>query len=116
MPAGPQPIQLMMSPFPEGWDGDLDEQWQQAAQLLEGSVIVTGSTTPTKLYFSFLTPWPAGWKGGLNETWTKGISLLGCSTSVATIPLSIAPFPEGFQGYLNETWQQALTQITGLVP
>lgn len=116
MPAGPQPLQLLMAPFPEGWNGDLDEQWQQAAQLLEGSVIVSGTSTPTKLYFSFPTKWPAGFKGDINLTWQTGTPLLKCSTSTTVIPLSITAFPDGFQGNLNETWQQAVTQITGLVP
>jgi hypothetical protein len=116
MPAGPQPLQLIMAPFPEGWSGDLDQQWQQAAQLLMGSVIVSGSTTPTRLYFSFPTPWPAGWKGDINKTWAKGVSLLVIQTSAAVIPLTTVNFPDGFQGNLNETWQQGITQITGLVP
>ena len=118
MAAGPQSLQLLMAPFPEGWDGSLDEQWQQAAQLLEGTVIVSGTSTPTKLYFNFLVQWPTGWKGNFNQTWAMGISLLGVTTAStgASIPLSISPFPDWFQGTLNETWQQAITQITGLVP
>jgi hypothetical protein len=116
MPAGPQPIQLLMAPFPEGWSGSLDEQWQQAAQLLEGTVIVSGTSTPTKLYFSFVSQWPAGFKGEIDATWAMGTSMLGCGTATQTIPLTITPFPDGFQGTLNETWQQAITQMTGAVP
>jgi hypothetical protein len=106
-----------MAPFPEGWSGDLDQQWQQAAQLLEGTVIVTGSSTPTKLNFSFLNNWPTGFKAtNKDQAWAMGTSMLRCATSTTVIPLSIAPFPQGFQGTLNETWQQAITQMTGMVP
>jgi hypothetical protein len=117
MPTGPQPIQLMMAPFPEGFSGDLDEQWQQAAQLLQGTVIVSGTSTPTKLYFSFPTSWPTGWvSDDINQTWSKGTSLLSAATISQVIPLSISHFPDGFQGNLNETWQQGITQMTGMVP
>lgn len=113
MPAGP--LQLMMAPFPEGFRGDLDEQWQQAVQLMEGFV-VTSDGTPQRLYFGFPTNWPAGFKGDLNEAWQTGVPLIYATTASDLIPLSIGPFPEGFQGTLNETWQQALKLITGLVP
>lgn len=116
MPTGPQPLDIMMAPFPEGFNGDLDQQWQQAVQLMQGSVIVSGSTTPTRLFFWFPASWPVGWKGNLNETWAKGVSLMMVATVSADIPISIAAFPDGFQGTLNETWQQGISLITGMVP
>lgn len=106
----------MMAPFPEGFSGDLDQQWLQAVHLLGGTVIVSGSNTPERLYFSFLTQWPTQWKGDIDQTWAQGVSMMYCGTATQQIPLSITPFPEGFQGNLNETWQQGLTQITGMVP
>ena len=114
MAAGP--LQLMMAPFPEGFSGDLDQQWQQGVQLLEGTVITSTLGTPQKLYFGFLTPWPVGFKGDIDQTWAMGVSLMYVTTGSQAIPLSIAPFPDGFQGTLNETWQQGLKLITGLVP
>lgn len=116
MPAGP--LQLMMAPFPEGFSGDLDQQWQQGVQLLEGNVVTSTLGTPQKLWFAFDVPWPVGFKGTLDQTWAMGVSLMKVYASVSgvLIPLSIAPFPDGFQGTLNETWQQALKLITGLVP
>ena len=114
MAAGP--LQLMIAPFPEGFSGDMDQQWQQAAQLLEGTVITSTVPTPQKLYFCFPTPWPIAFKGSKDQTWAKGISLLLCTTGTQTIPLAITPFPDGFQGNLNETWQQGLKLITATVP
>ena len=116
MPTGPQPLQIMMAPFLEGWSGDLDQQWQQAAQLMEGSVIVSGTSTPTTLYFSFPTPWPVGWKGDKTQTWAKGVSLLRIATSSVVIPLTTSDFPADFVGDLNAYWQQGLKLITGAVP
>ena len=116
MAAGP--LNIMMAPFPEGFNADLDEQWQQAVQLMEGSVVLSTSSTPERLFFYFLTPWPVGWKGTLNQTWAKGVSLMGIKTATTStvIPLSIVDFPEDFRGTLNETWQQGLKLISGLVP
>lgn len=116
MPVGPQPLQIMMAPFPEGFDGDLDQQWQQAVQLMQGSVIVSGTSTPTRLFFYFPTLWPVGFKGDINQTWAMGVSLMKVATIAAIIPISIAPFPDGFQGNLNETWQQGINLMTGMVP
>lgn len=107
----------MMAPFPEGFSGDMDEQWQQACQLLEGTVITSTLSTPQKLYFSFPTPWPLHFKGSKDQTWAMGVSMMVVVTAGGqTIPLAIAPFPDGFQGNLNETWQQGLKLITATVP
>lgn len=114
MAAGP--LQLMMAPFPEGFHGDLDQQFQQGVQLMEGTVVTSTLTTPQKLYFGFLTQWPVGFQGDINQTWQLGVSMITVTTGSQTIPLTIAPFPENFQGTLNETWQQALKLITGTVP
>jgi hypothetical protein len=106
MPAGPQPLQIMMAPFPEGFSCDLDQQWQQGVQLLQGTVIVSGSTTPTRLFFWFPTLWPVHWKGTLDQTWAKGVSLM----QISTIPRAAAhdrAVPADFQGTL-ETCNGAL--------